>query len=295
MRRRRRRLTGLAASLCGVLAFVSFVSQGQSASTPRAVGTPLKSAEAKASSTVRGGPPAGSATSGGSFAGENQAGAGLLRSDPTLVAEGHALFLSSCSSCHGLRAEGIPERGPDLHGVGELAPDFYLETGRMPLSRPTQQPFETRPAFPQHDIHALTAYVGSFGGPPIPIVHPQAGSAAKGAELFALDCAGCHQIQARGGIVTGAVVPWLSNSTPTDVAEAIRIGPYVMPRFGSFEISEADVNSLARFIQTTQHPTNAGGWGIGRLGPIPEGMVTWLLGLAALVLLIRVIGERTTE
>ena len=38
-----------------------------------------------------------------------------------------------------------------------------------------------------------------------------------------------------------------------------------------------------------------GGWGIGHLGPIPEGMVTWLLGLAALVLAIRLIGERTTE
>jgi hypothetical protein len=31
------------------------------------------------------------------------------------------------------------------------------------------------------------------------------------------------------------------------------------------------------------------------VGPIPEGMVAWLLGLAALLLIARVIGERTPE
>jgi len=291
----KRKIMGCAAFLCAALAFVSFVAQGEGAPSSSSSGIPVKSAEAKASATVAGGAPAGSATVGGLGAGENQTGLGLPRNNPALVAEGHALFSTSCASCHGIDAQGVSGRAPDLHGVGELAPDFYLETGRMPLSSPRQQPYETRPAFPQHDIHALTAFIGSFGGPAIPVVRPQDGSAAKGQELFALNCAGCHQIQARGGIVTGAVVPWLSDATPTDVAEAIRIGPYVMPRFGSSEISEAEIDSIARYIQTTQRPRNAGGWSIDRLGPIPEGMVTWVLAIAALLLLIRIIGERTTE
>ena len=66
-----------------------------------------------------------------------------------LVAKGHTLFLSSCASCHGLQAQGIPGRAPSLHGVGALAADFYLETGRMPLATPREEPMRTRPAFAQ--------------------------------------------------------------------------------------------------------------------------------------------------
>ncbi len=211
---------------------------------------------------------------------------------PALVARGHELFLSSCSACHGMSAQGISGRGPSLHGVGALAADFYLETGRMPLSSPRAQPMRTSPAFSQTKIRALISYVASFGGPTIASVTVKQGSLAKGHTLFSLDCAGCHTIQGGGGIVTGAVVPSLGVATPTQIAEAIRIGPYVMPRFGPGELSNADIASIARYVQSTQHPDDRGGWGIGRIGPIPEGMVAWLLAATALVLIARLIGER---
>ncbi|HEX4117140.1 MAG TPA: c-type cytochrome [Solirubrobacteraceae bacterium] len=211
----------------------------------------------------------------------------------SLVSEGHDLFLSSCAACHGMNAQGIPGRAPSLHGVGALAADFYLETGRMPLPSPRAQPMPTRPAFSQAKIQTLIDYVASFGGPAIPTVHPQRGSLSKGQSLFALDCAGCHTIQGSGGIVTGAVVPSLNVATPRQIAEAIRIGPYVMPRFGPGELSEADIDSIARYVHSTQSPDDRGGWGIGRIGPIPEGMVAWLLAAAALLLIARLIGERT--
>ncbi len=159
----------------------------------------------------------------------------------TLLAQGHDLFRSSCSACHGIDAQGITGRGPSLHGVGALAADFYLETGRMPLASSRAQPMRTSPAFSQSKIRALIAYVASFGGPSIPTVAVRQGSLAKGHTLFSLDCAGCHTIQGGGGIVTGAVVPSLGVATPTQIAEAIRIGPYVMPRFGAGELSTADV------------------------------------------------------
>lgn len=209
-----------------------------------------------------------------------------------LVAKGRALFDSSCASCHGIGAGGVRGRGPSLHGVGALAADFYLETGRMPLSASRAEPLRTRPAFPQRQIRALIAYVASFGGPPIPDVQPGRGSLADGERLFALDCAGCHTIQGQGGIVTGAIVPSLNEATPRQVGEAVRVGPYVMPRFGEGQLSAAQLDSIARYVQAIQHPENRGGWGIGRIGPIPEGMVAWLLGAAALLLLARLIGER---
>jgi ubiquinol-cytochrome c reductase cytochrome c subunit len=208
------------------------------------------------------------------------------------VAQGRRLFVSSCSACHGFDAKGLPGKAPSLHGVGAMAADFYLQTGRMPLPSPRAQPLRAKPAFPQSEIDALVAYVGSLGGPAIPVVHPSKGAVSRGEDQFAIFCAGCHTIQAQGGIVPGAIVPSLQQSTPAQVAEAIRIGPYVMPRFSSKEISDADVNSIVRYVQSTHHPSDRGGWGIGRIGPIPEGMVAWLLAIASLLLLARAIGER---
>ena len=213
----------------------------------------------------------------------------------TLIQQGRTLFVSDCASCHGMDARGIPGRGPSLHGVGALAADFYLETGRMPLPSPREQPQRTRPAYPQRQISALVAFVASFGGPPIPTVSLRHGSLAQGEQLFALSCAGCHTIQAQGGVVTGATVPPLTDATATQVAEAIRIGPYVMPRFSSSEISNSDINSIARYVASTQRPDDRGGWGIGRVGPIPEGMVAWLLAVAALLLIARLLGERISD
>lgn len=215
--------------------------------------------------------------------------------DPRLVAQGRTLYQDGCSSCHGLDARGIPGRAPSLRGVGALSADFYLSTGRMPLDRPGAQPLRGEPAYPPGQIRALVAFVASFGGPRIPAVDPGAGDVAQGQREFAQSCAGCHQIVGEGGMVTGAAVPDLKRSTPRQVAEAARIGPYLMPRFNERQLDARDLNSLARYVQWTQAPEDRGGRGIGHLGPIPEGMVAWLLGLAALILTIRLIGERTPE
>jgi ubiquinol-cytochrome c reductase cytochrome c subunit len=211
----------------------------------------------------------------------------LVATAATPVTTGKHLYGQFCAQCHDT------SKAPDLRGVGALAADFYLQTGRMPLPSPRAQPMRTKPAFPQSQIRALTAYVASFGGPAIPVVRPLRGSLAEGRRLFSLNCAGCHTIQGSGGIVTGAVAPSLNAATPRQIAEAIRIGPYVMPRFGAGELSNADIDSIARYVQSTQSPDDRGGWGIGRIGPIPEGMVAWLLAAAALLLIARLIGERT--
>jgi ubiquinol-cytochrome c reductase cytochrome c subunit len=265
----RRALLALAAFACAGLALIAFSAGGG----PQASGAGSAATE--------------SAPATGSQSAAVAAGAALAR--------GRALFVSSCSACHGMGAEGIPGRGPSLRGVGALAADFYLRTGRMPLPSPRAQPLRTRPAFRAAQITDLVAYVGSFGGPAIPTVQPAAGSLQRGHSLFALDCAGCHTIQAQGGIVTGAVVPSLEPATPRQIAEAIRVGPYVMPRFDAAELSASDVNSIARYVQSTKSPQDSGGWGLGRIGPIPEGMVAWLLAGAALLLIARLLGERTGD
>jgi ubiquinol-cytochrome c reductase cytochrome c subunit len=217
---------------------------------------------------------------------------GVSRSQ--LEREGQALYAENCSSCHGEDLRGIPGRAPRLRGVGEISADFYVRTGRMPLADPEDQPRRAESPFTARQIDALVAYVGSFGGPKVPEVHAEKGKIVEGFELFSDKCMGCHQVVGQGGIVTRGVVPDLQVSEPIDVAEAVAIGPYLMPHFKG-QLDQAEIDSLARYVEYTEDPEDRGGWGIGHIGPIPEGMVTWLLALFGLVLTIRLIGERTTE
>jgi ubiquinol-cytochrome c reductase cytochrome c subunit len=212
--------------------------------------------------------------------------------NPQLVASGRALFQDGCSSCHGLNARGVPGSGPSLHGVGAGPADFYLSTGRMPLEDPGQQPGRNPPRYSRPEIDALVAYVASLGGPAAPNADPAKGSLSEGFELYSENCAGCHQVVARGGIATGAQVPDLQRATAMQIAEAVRMGPYVMPRFTEKQIDQQELNSIARYVLWTRHPHNAGGWGIGDIGPVPEGMVAWLIAAVALVMTCLVIGER---
>jgi quinol---cytochrome-c reductase cytochrome c subunit len=211
-----------------------------------------------------------------------------------IVARGRALFQAGCASCHGFDARGVKGQGPSLIGVGALSADFYLSTGRMPLNNPADPPVRSHPTYTRAEIKALTAYVGSLGGPAIPAVHPAGNTLAAGRKAFTDHCAGCHQVMARGGIVTGAIAPPLREATPTQIAEAVRIGPYLMPAFSTKQIDDKTLNGIARYVVwATRHPDNRGGWGLGNIGPIPEGMVAWLIGIIALLFVIRLIGERT--
>jgi ubiquinol-cytochrome c reductase cytochrome c subunit len=165
----------------------------------------------------------------------------------------------------------------------------------MPLASPRDEPMRARPAFDRQQIDALIAYVTSFGGAPAPRADPSKGDLSLGMQVFTLHCAGCHQMVARGGMFVGAWVPNLLQATAQQIAEAVRMGPYLMPHFDDHQINQHELDSLVRYVLYTQHPDNAGGWSIYNLGPIPEGIVAWFLGLGALLIVARLIGERIDE
>jgi len=215
---------------------------------------------------------------------------------------GAQLFAGNCSSCHGSLgggiappafthgAGGIKGQGPSLRGVGALAADFYLRTGYMPLGDPHDQPWTDRTLWNQRERRALTQYVASLGGGPgIPQPHPERGSVTDGQKLFTEHCAGCHQVVAAGGILTGARVPKLEHLDPVEVAEAVRIGPYVMPTFSKKALSDSELDSILAYLGDADKHDN-GGWALGHVGPIPEGTVTWFIAAVSLVLLCMVIG-----
>lgn len=282
---------GLRAGLATVLGAISLIgiaapsSPGQTSTTTGGKG-------------VRGAA-GGAAPSGQAFANKLPAPPGpgdptaSFPSSPPLVAEGRALYNSDCSSCHGFALRGRAGIAPSLRDVGPGPVDFYLSTGRMPLEAPRDQPFRNRPLYSRSQIDAIIAYVSMYGGPPAPRVDPAAGDLALGLHAFTLHCAGCHQIVARGGLTLGAVAPALQQATPQQIAEAVRMGPYVMPHFDFRQIDQHQLDSIVRYVGWTRRPDDAGGWGIDNIGPIPEGIVAWFIALTALVIVARLIGERT--
>jgi len=211
---------------------------------------------------------------------------------------GEELYAGNCLRCHGIAGRGITAdgsstQGPSLRGAGAQAADFYLHSGYMPLNSARDQPVRTRQRLSGAEQQALVRYIASLGaGPPVPQPHPQAGEIASGRELFTDHCAGCHQVAAAGGIMPGAKAPPLDRVTPTEIAEAVRIGPYVMPKFSSRDISDADLDAIIAYVEYAKEPQDAGGWGIGHLGPFPEGMVTWFLAAIVLVATCLAIGKR---
>jgi ubiquinol-cytochrome c reductase cytochrome c subunit len=209
------------------------------------------------------------------------------------VTQGKSLYAANCSRCHGARGQGLPQQGPSLKDVGALGADFYVRTGYMPLDDPHAQPWRTRVLFSEQEVRSLVSYVAKIGpGPRIPSPQWQSASVAAGRKLFAESCAGCHQIAIAGGVLPGARIPPLNQATPRQIAEAVRIGPYLMPKFSPKAITPVQLNDIVAYVQYAKHPDDRGGWAIGHLGPWPEGMVTWLLAASVLVATCLVIGRR---
>jgi ubiquinol-cytochrome c reductase cytochrome c subunit len=221
---------------------------------------------------------------------------------------GNELYSRDCGWCHGGRAQGT-SRGPDLiSGTnGRAFTHFMLTTGRMPIDHPRQLMTRREPVYETSEIDAIVEYVASFGapGPEIPELDLETGDLGLGSALYEENCAACHSTTGVGGALTegsaddisgvvgrdpGFIAPTLRNSSPTEVAESILVGPGTMPVFATF--SDDELNSLVRYVTYLQDPADEGGAPIGRIGPVAEGAVGWIIGLGALVLLLRWIGTR---
>lgn len=217
--------------------------------------------------------------------------------DPATVEEGRRLYQRGCVSCHGRDGVGAPA-GPPLQGVGAASAHFQLTSGRMPATvSGGAQPQRKRPAYDPEEITALVAYVASLGdGPKIPSVHPDEADVALGGELFRQHCAACHSSSGAGGAQSyGRQAPSLMESTPVQVAEAMRIGPGQMPVFGPETFTDEEVDEIVRYVRFLQEVGDPGGVALGRTGPIPEGFVAIVIGLGATMLAAFWVGKRRVQ
>ena len=163
----------------------------------------------------------------------------------------------------------------------------------MPLSDPDETARRHTPKYSRATIDGLVEIVAGFGpGPAIPDVDLRGADVAAGGEVYRLNCAACHQSAGQGGALEDREAPPLTQSTPTQVAEAVRLGPGQMPSFGTAAIDDQDLNDLAAYVQTLRKPDDAGGLAIWHLGPVPEGAIALIVGLGLAVLITVWIGDR---
>jgi ubiquinol-cytochrome c reductase cytochrome c subunit len=205
------------------------------------------------------------------------------------MAEGKQLFAVTCAACHGMDAQGT-SRAPSLIGVGAAAVDFQMSTGRMPAKEVGPEMDRKPVTFSAQQIHAIAAYVASLGGgPAIPSaaeVSTSGADMALGQSLFITDCAQCHNFDGAGGALTyGKFAPSLTQSTPTQMFEAMLTGPEAMPVFPNTTITPAQKRDIIAYVTKLRAEPNPGGFSLGRIGPVTEGIVGFLGGIGVLVFL----------
>jgi len=232
---------------------------------------------------------------GGLYAAFAPKDADAATSNTQAVAAGHKLFLSNCASCHGVNATGTDD-APSLVGVGAAAVDFQVGTGRMPLANPGVQAERGAVQLSHEQISQLSAYVASLGtGPSIPpsSLTSGGGDIAKGGELFRVNCAMCHNFAGSGGALTrGKFAPNLMDVSGRHMYEAMLTGPQSMPVFNNSNLSPQDKKDIISFLQNVKTESSPGGWSMGNLGPVTEGLFAWTIGIGMLIFIAVWLGKK---
>jgi ubiquinol-cytochrome c reductase cytochrome c subunit len=69
-------------------------------------------------------------------------------------------------------------------------------------------------------------------------------------------------------------------------------GPQSMPIFSDKTLTPESKAAIIRYIQELNKSENPGGMDLGRLGPVTEGLVLWVVGLGVLIIFAVWIGAR---
>ena len=215
------------------------------------------------------------------------------------IANGQALFEATCSSCHGLDAQGT-DQAPGLIGAGAAAVYFQMSTGRMPAKEVGAENERKPTTFTDQEIRDIAAWIQSIGGgPEIPTpaqVSTVGANTALGSQLFSANCAQCHGFAGAGGALTyGKDAPPLTQSTPTQIYTAMLTGPEVMPVFSDGVVPPDAKRDIIAYIVDTRTEPNPGGFSLGRTGPVTEGLVIFLGGMGFLILIAMWITAKRRE
>jgi mono/diheme cytochrome c family protein len=176
-------------------------------------------------------------------------------------ANGHALFTTYCSVCHGAQGQGFI--GPRVSGIP------WTASSLGPIVRHGLGGYGAMPSFSQDavsdaDLAAIASYlavgtanaaqasspsaVAASSAPPSAAGTGAPPAADHGAQVYAASCASCHGAQGQGGFGPSlhnehsrkdldAAVAWIKNPAPP------------MPKLYPSPLSDRDVQDVAAFIE----------------------------------------------
>jgi ubiquinol-cytochrome c reductase cytochrome c subunit len=189
------------------------------------------------------------------------------------VQAGGSIYAGQCASCHGPDGAGSAA-APSLAAAAfadVVAPKVRAGGGGMPA-------FEGR--LGATGVDDVSAYVAQELSDPA----ARTATVPDGGVVYRIYCSGCHGATGRGGaLVEGRNAPSLKGVPSANALAAMIAGPGNMPVFtGTLDVRQQA--GTARYIQAVLvDPATPGGYGLGFIGPVVEGIVSWL-GLVVLML-----------
>ena len=138
-----------------------------------------------------------------------------------------------------------------------------MSTGRMPLAQPGAQAVRkaadahARPRSTPSRRTSVSRAPETGVADPERRTRPRA-ACREGQAIYELNCAPCHGATGNGGAVGPQAAPSLKHATPTQVGEAVRIGPGTMPVFDERRSPDQQLNSLVRYVLYLRAPDNRG-------------------------------------
>ncbi len=217
----------------------------------------------------------------------------VAQDSATLAHQGKQLYENACITCHGTNLQGVDGRGPSLIGVGDAAVFFQVSSGRMPAVRNEAQAERKQPKFSLEQTDQLGAYIQANGGGPtvprnadgsIASTSLVGSDVARGSQLFRLNCASCHNFTGRGGALSsGKYAPNLDQATEAQIYTAMTSGPQNMPKFSDRQLSVEEKKDIIAYVNSATQDSAPGGYSLGGLGPVSEGLFIWIVGIVALI------------
>lgn len=201
------------------------------------------------------------------------------------AAQREELYAMHCGGCHGVDGRGgqtsaglpAPPLHPELNDRMTIAYGrVVMSTGRMP---PAGDPTDNRirrvtlTEEQRSDILQHMAERFDLSGD---VAEPEHGDAAVGLQVYAQNCAACHGASGAGGVAGGgAWTPRVNDVTAQTLADAVRVGPFQMPRFDREQVSDEELGDMAAFLDEVEeeggtllfpgelNPVFASGFGAG--------------------------------
>jgi ubiquinol-cytochrome c reductase cytochrome c subunit len=82
------------------------------------------------------------------------------------------------------------------------------------------------------------------------------------------------------------------NADAKNLYEAMVSGPQSMPVFADSTLSVEDKKNIIAYVEELQANKSPGGFSLGRLGPVTEGLFIFIAGLGVLVIAAVWIGAK---